>query len=172
MSSPHFSVCREYTTNAPRGQRKRAAQKRRPRKRGASGLFFPLTVKRDGQRHDDREHDQIVEHGFAMRHDGRDAEEDAAHDRQHRHDVAVKSVQLLFPAHDVEEHRNIERVERDDRQLGRVEAKRAEPALGEVGAVEICQPDGAHEHAHDGGVRRHVRVLVDAEERLRPRLRP
>ena len=104
-----------------------------------------------------------------MRHDGRDAEEDAAHDRQHRHDVAVKSVQLLFPAHDVEEHRNIECVERDDRQLGRVEAKRAEPALGEVGAVEICQPDGAHEHAHDGGVCRHVRVLVDAEERLRLR---
>ena len=71
--------------------------------------------------------------------------------------------------HQRHENRDIHGVQGDDGQLRGIEIKHAEPAGGEVGAVEICQPDGAHEHAHDGGVCRHVRVLVDAEERLRLR---
>ena len=125
-----------------------------------------LALQQSAGQHDHHKHDEVEQHLDAVSIDAGEAHEQAAHDGQYGGHIAVEALQVL-QVHQLQENGDVQQVQRDDGQLGRIEAEGAEPGLrSQVGAVEVHQPQTGDQQADDGGVGGHTGSGIDVLEHL------
>ena len=127
----------------------------------ASGPHGALrsAVEQTAEHHHKGEHDKIPETAHAMADETGNDHKDRAADGKDRQDIVLPDGGALLLADPLDEHRDIERIDRDDRQLRRVkqegdaledrarEDRLVAPGAGEVGKVEVQTPEAAQQQA-------------------------
>ena len=126
---------------------------------GASGPHGALrsAVEQTAEHHHKGEHDEIPEAPHTVADETGNDHKDRAADGKDRQDIVLPDGGALLLADPLDEHRDIERIDRDDRQLRRVkqegdaledrarEDRLVAPGAGEVGKVEVQTPEAAQQ---------------------------
>lgn len=113
--------------------------------------------------HQNSKHDQVKQNRGAIGVESRKHHKQGAQDSQNGHHLAAETRQVIA-LHQGNINRDVQHVQCDNRQLGRVKAEGAKPSGSQVCAVKIYQPHTRNENTEHGGVGGHIGGGIDVLE--------